>query len=111
MDELDLGLSRWVEPGERAALEGCGLSPEGQVLLGFSTSVIAFKKPVTFKAQALRKLSSMPISHLVKSLKRKIKAGLTSKKKKELRAVPGIWNAREIQLGGEGGCRRGTATK
>lgn len=56
-------------------------------MLGFSTSLIAFKKSVTFKAQALRKLSSMSISHLVKSLKRKIKAGLTSKKKKELRAI------------------------
>lgn len=88
MDEPDLGLSGWEEPGERVALERCGLSPEGQVLLGFSTSLIAFKKSVTFKAQALRKLSSVSISHLVKSLKRKIKAGLTSKKKKELRAIP-----------------------
>ena len=54
-------------------------------MLGFSTSLIAFKKSVTFKAQALRKLPSVPVSHPVKSLKKKIKVGLHSKKKKELR--------------------------
>lgn len=58
----------------------------GRVLLGFSKSRIDFKKSVTFKAQALRKLSSMSISHPVESLKRKIKVDLHSKESKEHRA-------------------------